>query len=346
MSAGTAGGPAPWAVVGLGRFARGRLLPALSRAPHARLAGVYTRNPEVRQAVAGEYGVRAYETYHAVLADPNAQIVGLVTPHDVHAEQAVAAARAGKHVFVEKPMAVTVPDAAKMAAACEAARVGLFVGFHLRFHEAHQRAREVVRSGRLGDLVWISARWAAYRDQDTGWRLDPWQSGGTILTARGVHLLDLIRYVSGAEFETVSGESDGFRPEHVPDDTTALLGRLSSGASASMLCSRLFRGSDDTLEACGTRGRLVCRGVLSNADTASLVLADESGETLRTFPNADMLALEIDHVSAAISSGRWPDPIAAGGTDGFRVTAVTAALVDAIRGRRTTCVDYGKHTQG
>lgn len=343
MSAGTAGGPVRWAIVGLGRFARGRLLPALSRAPHARLGGVYTRNADVRRAVADEYGVRAYETYDAVLADQQVEIVGLVTPHDVHAGQAIAAARAGKHVFVEKPMAVTALDAAKMAVDCESARVGLFVGFHLRFHEAHQQARELIRSGRLGDLVWISARWAAYREPDTGWRLDPSQSGGTILTARGVHLLDLIRYVSGAEFETVSGESDGFRPEHVPDDTTALLGRLSSGASAHMLCSRLFRGSDDTLEACGRRGRLVCRGVLSNADTASLVLTDESGETLRTFPKADLLALEIDRVSAAASSGRLPDSIAAGGTDGLCVTTVTAALVDAIRGRRTTRVDYGKH---
>jgi len=340
VTGGGPGGPSRWAVVGLGRFARGRLLPALSRAPHGRLAGVYTRNPEVRRAVANEYGVTVYESYEAALADPHVQVVALVTPHDLHAEQTIQAAGARKHIFVEKPMALSVPDAVKMRQACDAAGVRLYVGFHLRFHEAHQHARNLIRSGRLGDLVWISARWAAYREQDTGWRLDPSSSGGTILTARGVHLLDLVRFVSGAEFATISGESDGFRAEHPADDVTAALGRLSSGAMAHVLCSRLVRGSDDTLEIYGTHGRLVCRGVLSNDDVSSLGLTDGSGETLRTFPKADMLAAELDHVSVAVADTASGDEIGATGVDGVRVTAVTAALVESVRGRRVMPLEY------
>lgn len=340
MTSGAPAGPVRWAVVGLGRFARGRLLPALSRAPHAHLAGVYTRDAEVRGTVADAYGVRSYESFDAVLADPHVQVVGLVTPHDVHARQAIAAAAARKHVFVEKPMALTAADAAQMLAACNAARVGLYVGFHLRFHPAHQAARKLIRTGRLGDLVWISAKWAVYRDQDAGWRLDPASSGGTILTARGVHLLDLIRFVAGAEFETVSGESDGFRPDHPADDLTVAHGRLSSGAAAQMLCSRLFYGSDDGFEACGTRGRLVCRGSLSNEERSSLIVTDAGGETVRTFPKADMLAAELDYASAAVA-GAAPEPrVAATGAEGARVTAVTEALVKSICSRCVVQVDY------
>lgn len=340
MTGGSRGGPARWAVVGLGRFARGRLLPALSRAKHGRLVGIYTRNPDVRRTVAQEYGAVAYETYEALLTDPQVEIVGLVTPHNLHTEQAIHAAEAGKHVFVEKPMALSVPEAVKMLGACAAAGVGLYVGFHLRFHDAHQQARELIRSGRLGDLVWVSARWTAYREQDTGWRLDPASSGGTILTARGVHLLDLIRFVADAEFQTICGESDGFRPERPADDVTAALGRLSSGATAHMLCSRLFRNSDDTLEVCGARGRLVCRGILSSDDRCSLVLINASGETVRTFQKADMFAAELDHVSAAVGEAASRDGIGATGVDGVRVTAVTAALVDSIRGHRVSVIEY------
>jgi predicted dehydrogenase len=334
------GGMSRWAVVGLGQFARGRLLPALSRAANTRLAGVYTRNPEVRRAVADEYGIRAYESYAAVLADPQVQIVAIVTPHDLHAEQTIQAAAARKHVFVEKPMALSVPDAVKMRRACEAAGVRLYVGFHLRFHEAHQQARDAVRSGRLGDLVCISAKWTAYREPDTGWRLDPSLSGGALLTARGVHLLDLIRFVSGAEFATIAAESDGFRTEHPADDVTAALGRLSSGAIAHVLCSRLVRGSDDTLEVSGSRGRLVCRGVLSNDNESSLVLTNGSSETVRTFPKIDMLGAEFGHVSAAVAVAAFGEEMAATATDGVRVTVVTSALVESIRNQRVMPLAY------
>jgi predicted dehydrogenase len=338
----TADGRARWAVVGLGKFGRGRLLPALARAPHARIAGVFTRSPEVRRAVAEEYGAAAYETYEAALADPRVDIVGLVTPHDLHAVQAVAAAAARKHLFVEKPLALAVPDAIKIVEACQAAGVRLYVGFHLRFHAAHQAARALLRSGRLGDLVAISATWTAAREPDTGWRLNPSSSGGAILTARGVHLLDLIRFVSGAEFVTVAGTSDGFKLDHPVDDTTTAFGRLSSGGAASMLCSRLVPGSDDTLEVLGTRGRLLCRGVLSNDVQASLILNEGSGETAQTFPRADMLAAELDAVSAEVAEGRSaPESVAATGTDGLRVTGVLAALSDAIRGERVLRVEDG-----
>jgi 1,5-anhydro-D-fructose reductase (1,5-anhydro-D-mannitol-forming) len=326
-------------VIGLGRFARGRLLPALSRAPHAALVGAYTRDAGVREAVGTEYGVTAYDTYDAAVADPHVQIVGLATPHALHADQAIEAAGAGKHVFVEKPMALTVVQARRMIAAAKSAGVGLFVGFHLRFHEAHRRARDLIRSGALGDVVWAAAKWAAYRPPDTGWRLDPASSGGTILTARGVHLLDLIRFVTGAEFETVTGESDGFRSSHPVDDVVAAFGRLSSGAIAHMLCSRLVPASDDTLEVYGTRGRLVCRGVFANDAPSSLSVNAGAGETVQTFPPSDMLIDELDHVSEAVATGAPPSKVvAATGVDGARVTCVTEALVESVRHRRTVQV--------
>jgi len=332
VTAAASGRCARWAVIGLGRFARGRLLPALARAPRARIVGVFTRDPEVRHAVAAEYGVRAYETYEAALADPQVDLVGLATPHSLHSTQAISAARARKHVFVEKPMALTLPEAMDIVSACQAAGVSLHVGFHLRFHDAHQQMRDLIRSGRLGDLVSVSATWAAYREPDTGWRLDPASSGGAVLTARGVHLIDLIRFVAGAEFEVVAGASDVFRPDRPVDDTVAAFGRLSCGATAHLLCSRLVPGSDDTLEACGTRGRLVCRGVLSNDAQSSLIVNDGASETVRTFPRIDMLVSELDQVSAAVAAGpHSPKAIAATGIDGLRVAAVAEALVESVR---------------
>jgi predicted dehydrogenase len=238
----TAGRAVAWAVVGLGGYARERMLPALRRARGTRLAGVYTRSELVRTGVAAEYGVRGYGSLQAILEDPAFDLVYLATPHDLHAAQTVACAVAGKHVLVEKPMAVSEAEAGAMVDACTRAGVTLRVGFQFRYHPAHRQAQALLASGEIGDLVWAAARWSAYRPADTGWRLDLGRAGGTLLTARGVHLIDLIRFVTDTECVAVSGMSDGLRPESPADDVTVGLLALTSGAFAHVLCTRLVAG--------------------------------------------------------------------------------------------------------
>src|SRR3972149_3048745 len=151
---------AGWAVVGLGSHARARFLPALQRSRTAKLLGVYTRNEAVKSVVANEYAVRGYQTLESLLADPEIDVVYLATPHDLHAQQTLLCAAAGKHVLVEKPMALSVAEAASMVEACARANVNLFVGFQLRHHPAHLHAPALIAAGGIGGVVHVNARWA------------------------------------------------------------------------------------------------------------------------------------------------------------------------------------------
>jgi predicted dehydrogenase len=328
-----------WGVVGLGTHALERMLPAFARAGCARLAGVYSRRSNVTEAVARERGVRAYRSLDAMLEDPDIHAVYLATPNDLHKDQTVRAAAARKHVLVEKPMALSVEDAAAMVRACADAGVRLYVGFHLRFHPAHRRARALVASGQIGDIVWAGARWTSRRPADTGWRLDPVRAGGTLLTARGVHLIDLIRFVCGTEFRTVGACSDGLQAAAPVDTTTAATGALASGGFAHLVCSRLVLGSGNDLEICGTRGTIMCRSTIDVEPAGTLTLTQDGTERVFSYERYDLSAEQLDWVSGAIG-GRHVEPVGAGGEDGARVVAVTAGVIGSVQSERTVALHY------
>jgi 1,5-anhydro-D-fructose reductase (1,5-anhydro-D-mannitol-forming) len=333
-----------WAIVGLGIHAVERMLPAFQRARQSPLAGVYSPRAEVTRDVARTYGVRGYASFEEMLVDQTAQVLYLATPHDVHKDQTVQAARAGKHVLVEKPMALSVDDAAAMVRACAAARVKLYVGFHLRFHPAHQRVRALVRAGAIGDVVWAGARWVSYRPPDVGWRLDLRRAGGTLLTARGVHLLDLLRFTCATEFASISGASDGLRADKPADDTTAGTAVLASGGVAQMVCSRLVPGGGNDLEIYGTRGSIVCRSTIAAEPKGRLTVAHGRREETNDYETVDVLAVELDRVSSAIAG--HDDGVCASGEDGLRVAAVTAGLIESVQTGRTVALHYPGLSEG
>lgn len=329
-----------WGVIGLGIHAVERMLPALARSRNARLVGVYSRRPTVTREIAGRYAARGYQTFEDALRDPAVQVVYLATPHDVHAEQTLRCAEAGKHILVEKPMALSVEDAASMVHACAEVGVRLYVGFHLRFHPAHQRARALVKSGAIGSVVWAGARWASFRDPDVGWRLDPNRSGGTLLTARGVHLIDLVRFVCAADFRAITGSSDGFRVEHPADDLTEGIGTLASGGFAHILCSRLVPGAGNDLEIYGTRGTVICRSTIGAEPKGTLTLSKGSTKEVFSYETCDVLAGEFDWVSAAVADAPHAERVGASGEDGAQVTAVTSGLVASVRSCRAVQLEY------
>lgn len=319
-----------WAVVGLGSHARARFFPALQRSRKAKLLGVYTRNEVVKSEVASKYAVRGYETFEALLADPEVDIVYLATPNDLHAQQTLLCTAAGKHVLVEKPMALSVAEAASMVDASARANVKLFVGFQLRHHPAHLRARALIAAGEIGDIVYVNARWAAYREPDVEWRLDLNRAGGTLLTARGVHLIDLIRFVTSTEYVTVVGLSDGLRRESPVDNVTLGIAGLRSGGFAHFLCTRLVRGAEDGLEIYGTRGTIVTRSTVSAEAGGTMITSLRSGRAVSSYHPTDLLLTEVELMSAIVGGLTDPDNAMATGTDGLRTVAVTTALLATV----------------
>ena len=252
--------------------------------PH--MAVLVGRDEQRATSAARQLGWDAVETdWRRAIERDDVDVVDICTPGDTHAEIAVAALEAGKHVLVEKPMANTVAEAETMAAAASAARsrgVRSMVGFTYRRVPAIQLARTMVAEGRIGEVRQVRAQylqdWLADADAPLSWRLDKEKAGSGALGDIGAHIIDLTTFVTGQRIAGVSGMLDTFvteRPvaesfsglhgtggsERGPvtvDDAAMFLGRLSSGAPAVFEASRFAWGRKNAIriEVNGSTGSL------------------------------------------------------------------------------------------
>ena len=149
------------------------------------------------EAYAEAYGGGgAFGSYEDAAADPRVQAMYICTPHHLHREQAVMAARAGKHVLVEKPIALSIAEARDMVAEARRARVTLMVAENYRFMTGVRKAREIIDSGALGDLRLVQLQEEAAMVPGD-WRGKPSSSGGGVLIDGGIHKVDILAYLSG-----------------------------------------------------------------------------------------------------------------------------------------------------
>ncbi len=250
------------------------------------LQAVVGRNPETTAAAAEKWGWHEAATdWREVIARDDIDVVDIVTPGDTHAEIALAALAAGKHVLCEKPLANSVAEAQAMAdAAADAAASGVrsMVGFTYRRVPAATFARDLIAQGRLGEIRQVRAEylqdWLSDPESPMTWRLDKSVAGSGALGDIGAHAIDLAEYMTGQHVETVSGiietlvterpllgESVGLsgtasaeRGTVTVDDVALFTGRLTSGALASFEATRFRTGRKNALriEISGTRGAL------------------------------------------------------------------------------------------
>jgi predicted dehydrogenase len=181
------------AIAGLGRWGRNLVEASLG---HTRLQIVRAAEPDIKgaQAFCAQHHLELTDNLDAMLADGGIDAVLLATPHSLHPAQVIACARARKHVFCEKPLALHRADAARMFGACNEAAVVLAVGHNRRFWPAMRALREVVTSGELGTILHVEGHNSNENSQGItrGWRLSPQESPGGGLTGAGLHVLDAL----------------------------------------------------------------------------------------------------------------------------------------------------------
>lgn len=174
---------------------------AIADAPDASLAGCFSRNLEKTQEFAGQYGCRAFESLEQMIDSPDVDAITICSPSGAHLEPALAAAAAGKHIIVEKPLEITTERCDKIIAAAASAKVKLGVTFQSRFHESAQLMKQAVEAGRFGTITLGDAYVKWYRSQeyyDSGawrgtWALD----GGGALMNQAIHSVDLLLWLMG-----------------------------------------------------------------------------------------------------------------------------------------------------
>jgi predicted dehydrogenase len=186
------------AIAGLGRWGRS-LVEAAERGGRLQIIHAVEPDAEAARAFCAGHGLKLADNLDAVLADPAITAVLLATPHSQHLSQVIAAAKAAKQVFCEKPLALRREDAMCMFEACRKAGVVLAVGHNRRFWPSLRMLREIVASGELGTILHIEGHNSNENSQviTQGWRLSPEESPGGGLTGAGLHVLDAFVSVLG-----------------------------------------------------------------------------------------------------------------------------------------------------
>jgi|UniRef100_UPI003783F963 UDP-N-acetylglucosamine 3-dehydrogenase len=258
-------------ILGLGWFGE-KHCEALAAIPNAEIYAVCTRNSERLAEVAKKFGVKkTFTDYHAMLADPELESVSITTMWDQHAAPAIAALQAGKHVFLEKPMASTVADCDAIVDAANAAKSFFMVGHICRFNPRYAAAKQEIEAGKIGKIISMYARR----------NLPAWVGASVLdkigpIIGDGVHDTDLMFWFSGSRAVSAYAQTVQFR-QHANPDLGHVMYRLESGASCileSVWClpdTTPFQ-IDERLEVIGTEGSISIHDTHPN-----LMIVDSKG---------------------------------------------------------------------
>jgi predicted dehydrogenase len=196
---------------------------AFASHPSTRVVGLSSSNPERAEAVRRSWGVdcKIYPHYAAMLADPQIHILSIATPNHLHAQQAVQAAQAGKHILIEKPPALNLPDLYNMQRAVSSARVKTVVSYVLRWNPLVQTLKSYIQSGALGRIFFSQVDYwhNSGRAKIPGHWTTRRETGGSAFLTGGNHAVDAIRWLVADEIEEVSaqGTQVGQDYEYIPN---------------------------------------------------------------------------------------------------------------------------------
>jgi predicted dehydrogenase len=297
-----------WGILSTAQIARTKVIPGLRQAARCSVVAIASRDEGRAATVAADLGIpRAHGSYEALLADPEVDAVYIPLPNHLHAEWTIAAARAGKHVLCEKPLALTAADAGRMAAVCRTEGVYLMEAFMYRLHPSWVAVRELVAAGRIGRLVAIDSWFSFFNDDPSNIR-NKREVGGGALFDIGCYCVNLSRMLFGTEPLEIDAWLDRDPATGVDVVTSAILG-FESGV-ATFTCSTRAE-PDQRVHIYGTKGRISV-GIPFNIppDRPTEVWLTAGGnppvapatETLR-FDAADPYAVEGERFAAAVLDG-------------------------------------------
>jgi predicted dehydrogenase/threonine dehydrogenase-like Zn-dependent dehydrogenase len=322
---------------------------AIALAPNASMTACYDIKPELARDLARRHSAAVAPSLPAMLERKDVDAVVLALPHSLHEPIAIQALSAGKHVVVEKPIAIDLKGALRMVRAAKQAGVALSVCFPDRYGDEVETARQIIRQEGLGDVFMVELLWYADkplsylfggfsgRAQST-WRMWAEASGGGVLSMNLCHGLDLIHHVTGLGVDYASASVATFARLGNVEDTCVLNIAFENGALGVLAGSSVARAlRHETLRVLGTDGRLELRPT-AEVHTSRLLRGLDLGANRRVplgGPTSPVVSRSryFGSFAYAVRDGRGPDVT---GEDGLQVQATIAAAYEAARsGART-----------
>lgn len=327
-----------WVLVGASTIASQQVIGAI-RATGDEVASVVSAGAARATSFAADHGIPAWSTnLAATLADPSIVAAYISSTNEKHLAQAMAAIAAGKHVLCEKPLAMTVADAAAMVAAARKARVVFATNHHLRCSGSHRAIRDLIRSGRLGRVLSLRIHHAVHLPPHLrGWRINDPAAGGGVIPDITVHDADVARFLLDEDPVDVVAQMTASGMGQGVEDSAMSVWTMPSGAMvfAHESFTHPFAGS--ALEVHGTDGSLFARGVMTQQPAGEIDMVSAAGRERVRFPDHDLYAFGLRAFADAVAGKGAP---AASGEDGVASLAVALAVRQAAATGQRTRVAY------
>lgn len=322
------------ALVGLGRYSTGQLGPALKQTQYCRLAGVVTGSKEKGEQWAKDYGfpaenIYSYDTMAQLAGNKDIDIVYVVTPNGLHAEHAIAAAKAGKHVICEKPMANTVAECDAIIAACHKANVQLSVGYRLHFDPYHQELMRLAKEKDFGAFTQLKGN-RGFVMAKKAWRADKKLAGGGPIMDLGVYIIQgACMAANGVSPVAVTAkEYTKTKPDLFTDVEEGMDWTMEFPGGAVCTATTSYQHSADTFRAEGEKGWINFR---EHAFTyRGMVVETSRGPLNFTAPNQQALQMD-DFVQCILTNKKTRVPGEMGRRDLVIIEAIYKAAATGKR---------------
>ncbi|WP_309666508.1 Gfo/Idh/MocA family oxidoreductase [Tabrizicola sp.] len=328
-----------WGLIGASTIASEHMVAAL-RATKAAPRWVVSGSADHADAFARTHRIeRATTRLQDVLSDRDVQAVYISSTNEKHREQALAAIAAGKHVLCEKPLAMTVAEAAEMVHAAAAAGVVLATNHHLRNAGSHLAIRALIADGRIGKILSLRLHHAVHLPPHLqGWRINDAGAGGGVIPDITVHDADTARFLTGEDPAHVVAQAGVSGMGQGVEDSVMSVWTLPSGAMVMAHESFTHAFAGTGLEVHGTAGSIFATGVMTQRPVGEVVLVTAAGREAVPFSPHDLYQRG---VAAFVNAVRGTGAPAADGRDGVKSLAIALAVREAaVTGARVN-VGYG-----
>ncbi|MEZ4824764.1 MAG: Gfo/Idh/MocA family oxidoreductase [Bacteroidia bacterium] len=314
------------ALVGLGNYSTRMLAPAFSHSDNCYLAGIVTGTPDKAAAWKKQYGIPEkniynYENFDQIADNPDIDIVYVVLPNFLHAEYTIRAARAGKHVICEKPMALNVRECATMIEACDKAGKLLSVGYRLHFEPHHQEVMRLGKSKPYGPINLVEASLGYHLSDPALWRLDKKKGGGGAIMDLGVYAIQGARYATGQEPVSITAQGILRDQSRFKDIFETIFWQMNFPGGEIANCSTTYSSYVDRLYVSCYSGYIELKPSFGGLGTKG-----ETGDGPMTFPEVNQQAAQMDDFARCIRENQRSS---VSGEEGLRDLRVIEAVLRA-----------------
>ncbi len=326
-----------WGLIGASTIAKQFMIGAI-RAAGGEAAAVMSSSAERAASYAKENGIpAAFSSLDAILA-ADIDAVYISTTNELHLEQALAAAKAGKHVLCEKPLALNSEDARAIVAACKKAGIVMGTNHHLRNAGSHRAMRDAIQAGRIGKPIAARVFHSVYLPENLqGWRITKPEAGGGVVLDITVHDADTLRFVLADDPLEVSAFTQGAgMASGGLEDGAMCIWRFRSGVIAQSHEGFTTKFAGTGFEVHGSEGSLIAKDVMTQKPIGSVILRTEKGEEELTFDRGDLYARSLGLFHKAMEGEGAPS---ATGEDGVWSLAAAEAALQSAKSGRAVAID-------